>query len=203
MRAQPEADGPRGGASHHEEVEVRPVPDLQAGRDPEFSAFMVSAQADLLRLAWLLLGDPHRAEELAQQALERTYGAWARARRDPMAYTRRVLINLRTDAWRRRRREVLVAPDRLPEAAVEADGRIGDRDELGALLAVLTPRQRRVVVLRYLLDLSDEQVAADLGVTAGTVKSTASRALARLRGVLGDRAELGQGDRGEGHERTE
>ncbi|HZL02835.1 MAG TPA: sigma factor [Cellulomonas sp.] len=72
---------------------------------------MARHQRDLLRTAWLLRGDAHRAEELAQQALVRTYAAWSRAGRgDPLAYARRVLVNLRVDTWRRRRRVLVDLP---------------------------------------------------------------------------------------------
>ncbi len=159
--------------------------------DDEFTAFVVRHQDTLLRTAWLLIGDAHRAEELTQQALVRTYTAWSRARTgDPLAYARRVLVNLRTDTWRRRRREVLVGhlPDEAthlgasPVRDTAADQ--ADRDHLMRALATLTPRQRRVVVLRHLSGLPEAEVADLLGVSVGTVKSTSSRALAQLRGVL-------------------
>jgi DNA-directed RNA polymerase specialized sigma24 family protein len=74
----------------------------RADRNEEFSAFMVVHAAALHRTAYLLCGDPHRADDLTQHALERTYRAWGRASEgDPLAYARRVLINLRIDAWRR------------------------------------------------------------------------------------------------------
>jgi len=152
--------------------------------DAEFTAFMTEHRRDLLRTAWLLVGDEHRAEELTQQALVRTYTSWSRARRDPLAYARRVLVNLRVDTWRRRRREVLVAPAEVPDTPVAASRRAEDRDQLLRALAVLTPRQRRIVVLRHLLDLSDTEVADDLGVSPGTVRSTASRGLAVLRAAM-------------------
>ena len=145
---------------------------------------MTAHRRDLLRAAWLLVGDEHRAEELTQQALVRTYAAWSRAGRDPLPYARRVLVNLRVDTWRRRRREVLVAPDDLPETAVPASRRTEDRDQLLRALALLTPRQRRIVVLRHLLDLADAEGADDLGISPGTVRSTASRGLAVLRAAL-------------------
>ena len=154
--------------------------------DAEFTAFMSEHADALLHTAWLLVGDMGRAEELTQQALVRTYGAWRRARTDPLPYARRVLVNLRVDTWRRHRREVLTAPDEVPESGAEARGnaRAEDRDQLVRALALLTPRQRRVVVLRYLADVSEADVAADLGVTTGTVKTTASRGLATLRAAL-------------------
>ena len=171
------------------------------GRDEEFTAFVREHQATLLRTAWLLTGDAHQAEELTQQALVRTYAAWSRAGEgDPLAYTRRILVNLRTDTWRRRRREVLVAPADLSDDATpvgtrrprgETD-RIDDRDRLVRALARLTARQRRIVVLRHLVDLSEAEVAADLGVSLGTVKSTASRAMSQLRTELASWDALAQ-----------
>ncbi|NLF04898.1 MAG: SigE family RNA polymerase sigma factor [Actinomycetales bacterium] len=186
------AAGPASGREDTEHVLVRPVGEPM-GRDREFTAFVLEHRATLLRAAWLLVGDAHRAEELAQQALERTYVAWPRARTgDPVAYARRVLVNLRTDTWRRRRREVLVEPVELVEhaRAHHDPDRAGDRDRLVRALATLSERQRRIVVLRYLMDLSEAEVAADLGVSLGTVKSTASRALAELRAALGTRDGL-------------
>lgn len=159
-------------------------------RDEEFAAFMAASTPALARTAWLLCGDLHLADELVQQALVRTYLAWPRARdRDPLAYARRVLANLRIDTWRRRRREVLVDPVDLPHGARSSSAdQHADRDQLVRALATLTTRQRRVVVLRHLEGLSETEVADDLGVSVGTVKSTASRALARLRDSLGDDA---------------
>ena len=168
-------------------VDVVPVGGGRPGDlDAEFTAFMAQHADALLHTAWLLVGNMDRAEELTQQALVRTYGAWRRARTDPLPYARRVLVNLRTDTWRRRRREVLT--DEVPDAGADADARgnarTEDRDQLTRALALLTPRQRRVVVLRYLADISEADVAADLGVTAGTIKTTASRGLAALRAAL-------------------
>jgi len=165
-------------------------------RDEEFSAFMRDARDPLHRMAYLLCGDRHRAEELTQHALERTYRAWSRAReRDPLAYARRVLANLRVDTWRRTRREVLAGPDELTRAegvrrpgrpgTGEPTGSVDDRDAVVRALLTLPVKQRRVVVLRHLLDLSESEVAAELGMPVGTVKSTASRGLARLRELLG------------------
>lgn len=157
-------------------------------RDQEFTAFMTAAAPALGRTAWLLCGDAHQADELVQQALVRTYLAWDRARdREPLAYARRVLANQRVSTWRRRRREVLLAAPLLPERGVDdVQGVHADRDQLVRALALLTPRQRRVVVLRHLEGLSEKEVAADLGISVGTVKSTASRALRQMRVAMGD-----------------
>jgi RNA polymerase sigma-70 factor (sigma-E family) len=156
-------------------------------REQEFADFMSDAAPRLARTAWLLCGDAHLADELVQQALTKTYLRWATAReRDPYAYARRALATSRVDQWRRRRREVLVAPDDVPERAVgSATAEThAERDRLVRALATLTRRQRRIVVLRHLVGLSEREVADDLGVSVGTVKSTASRGLAQLRSVL-------------------
>ena len=160
---------------------------IEGDRDAEFAAFMAASMPALHRSAFLLCGDAHRADELTQHALERTYRAWPRARAgDPLAYCRRVLMNLRVDGWRRTRREVLVDPQTLAgRDGPWTDPDLGDRDEVLRALLALPLKQRRVVVLRYLLDLSEAEVAAELDLPLGTVKSTASRALASLRADLG------------------
>lgn len=154
----------------------------------DFERFMAESAPALARTAWLLCGDVRQAEELVQQALIRTYLHWERARAgDPLAYARRTLANLRIDSWRVRRREVLVPPSELPDEAVASGAdRAAERDQLVRALALLSRRTRRIVVLRYLEGLSEREVAEDLGVSLGTVKSTASRGLAQLRAVLGD-----------------
>ncbi len=154
----------------------------------EFTAFVADAGPRLHRTARLLTGDTHRADELVQATLVKTYLAWPRAvATDPEAYARRVLANQRIDTWRKGRREVLTDPVDVPDtpsrAPSPADG-AADRDEVVRALMTLTPRQRRIVVLRHLVGLTDAEVAADLGVSVGTVKSTASRALVQLRHVL-------------------
>ncbi|ROS23637.1 RNA polymerase sigma-70 factor (sigma-E family) [Cellulomonas sp. PhB150] len=163
-------------------------PPVVGDRDAEFTAFATTAQAELGRMAWLLTGDVHLAAELVQTALVRTYTAWPRARAgDPLAYARRVLANARIDLWRRRRREVLVAPDDVPhQPSADEGATVEHRDELVRALAELSPQQRRVVVLRYLVGLSEREVADDLGVSAGTVKTQASRGLHRLRASMGE-----------------
>jgi RNA polymerase sigma-70 factor (sigma-E family) len=164
-----------------------------ADRNAEFTAFMREAHEPLHRMAYLLCGDAHRADELTQQTFERTYRAWSRARQgDPLAYARKVLANLRVDVWRRTRREVLAGPDALPDGAAPrtapvhrpATAAVDDRDAVVRALLLLPLKQRRVVVLRHLLDLSEAEVAAELGVPVGTVKSSASRGLAHLRAIL-------------------
>ncbi|MFD6166202.1 SigE family RNA polymerase sigma factor [Oerskovia sp. NPDC060287] len=173
---------------------------LHATRNAEFTVFMEQAVGPLHRMAYLLCGDQHRAEELTQQTFERTYRAWSKARDgDPLVYARRILANLRVDTWRRTRREVLSGPEDLQghveELAVAPRGAgpvrtapagVDDRDLVVRALLQLPLKQRRVVVMRHLLDLSETEVSTELGLPVGTVKSTASRALARLRTILDD-----------------
>ena len=160
----------------------------RASRDTEFVSFVTEHGATLRRIATLLSGDPHRAEELLQSTLERTYRAWGRARDgDPLAYARRILANLRIDTWRRTRRELLLTGDQMPDRGEDdRSTEVVLRDELTRALRALPVKQRRVVVLRHLLDMSEAEVAAELGIPRGTVKSAGARGLAGLRATLTD-----------------
>ncbi|MFD2027216.1 SigE family RNA polymerase sigma factor [Promicromonospora aerolata] len=158
-----------------------------ADTEAEFAGFMARSAPALARTAWLLCGDTHQAEELVQQALMKTYLAWPKARQgEPLAYARRVLANLRIDRWRRRRREVLMASDALPDRTDTGQSpadQHAERDRLTRAL-LLPTKQRRIVVLRHLEGLTEREVADAVGVSVGTVKSTASRGITRLREVL-------------------
>lgn len=133
----------------------------------------------LMRTAYLLTGDWQRAEDLLQTALLRCYGRWERID-DHEAYVRRTLVV--TYAGWRRRRWVGEVPGDVPDVA-ERDGSAGvdARTDVVRLLATLPPRQRAVVVLRYYEDRSEAEIAGLLGMSPGTVKSTAAKALDRLR----------------------
>lgn len=173
------------GLSDVEDETLVPLGTEQRSPALEFEAFVRESATRLATTAYLLVGERHRAEELTQAAYERVWRAWPRARLDPLPYARRVLVNLRVDHWRRRRRERLV--DVVPERShAPGDDSVALRDVLVRALMTLPPRQRRIVVLRHLLDLSVEQVSDELGVTPGTVKASASRGLAALRIVLGE-----------------
>jgi RNA polymerase sigma-70 factor (sigma-E family) len=150
--------------------------------DEEFVEFAESSSARLQRAAYLLTGDRYQAEEIAQATLVRVYAAWVRVRRgDPYAYARTVLANLITDQWRRPMREY--ATEVLPER--EAPGDVADdvtrRRWLINALGALSAKERSVIVLRHLLDASEADVARDLNMSLGTVKSLNSRGLAKLR----------------------
>ena len=152
------------------------------GRDDEdFVGFVQSASPRLLKAAWFLCGDPHRAEDLVQAALEKVYLRWNRLRDgEPLAYARQCLFTQQVDEGRRGRREVLT--DTPPERTAAA-GDPGPTDEVVALLRALPTRERQVVVMRYYADLPEAEVAGMLGVSVGTVKSCGSRGLARLRAL--------------------
>ncbi|HCB05993.1 MAG TPA: SigE family RNA polymerase sigma factor [Nocardioides sp.] len=147
-----------------------------------FDEFATAAWPRLLRSAYLLTGDHHLAEDLTQTALVRTYAHWRRVRRaDALAYSRRVLVNLNIDRIRRRHGTVEVGEQPLATVSARPDTRVDERDEAVRLLRTLTARERQVVVLRHYFDLSEAEVAHELGVAKGTVKSTLARALAKLR----------------------
>ena len=147
-----------------------------------FDEFATAAWPRLRRSAYLLTGDHHLAEDLTQAALVRTYAHWRRVRRaDALAYTRRVLVNLNIDRIRRRHGSVDVGDTLLEIVPSRPDNRVDERDEAVRLLRTLTDRERRIVVLRHYFDLSEAEVAHELGVARGTVKSTLSRALGKLR----------------------
>jgi RNA polymerase sigma-70 factor (sigma-E family) len=152
-----------------------------------FDEFAAAAWPRLVRSAYLLTGDHHLAEDLAQTALVRTYAHWRRVRRsDALAYTRRVLVNLNIDRIRRKHGAVDVGDALLETVSSRPDHRVDERDEAVRLLQTLTDRERRIVVLRHYFDLSEAEVADELGVARGTVKSTLSRSLGKLRIAAGN-----------------
>jgi RNA polymerase sigma-70 factor (sigma-E family) len=161
-------------------------------RRAEFERFVAESTEPLVRAAYLVVGDLTEAEDLVQECLIKVARRWPRVQKmdHPRAYARRVLINLALDGSGRRvrRRGELELADALPEGRDEGSARelaaVDSRSELEQALAMLPPRQRAVLVLRYFEDLSEADTAAVLGCSLGTVKSTASRALARLQSTL-------------------
>lgn len=156
-------------------------------RDDDLSALLASRGQALLATAVLLAGSKPAGEDLLQAALERML----RRRRpagetpdDAEGYLRRVLYHLAVDEWRRRRRrpELLVPVE--PPVEPDRAGEVALRRDLVAALATLQPRQRAVLVLRYWEQLSEAEAAGVLGCSVGTVKSSASRGLARLRELV-------------------
>ncbi|MCP2322730.1 RNA polymerase sigma-70 factor (sigma-E family) [Hamadaea flava] len=163
---------------------------MPPGPEQSFRDYVHARVAALSRSAYLLTGDAHLAEDLVQQTLVQVASRWERivAGGDPDAYVRRVLYHQHVSWWRRWRREA-VPVDRLPDTA----GPLPDVALTVAVqqaLAKLTPKQRAVLVLRYFEDLTETQAATVLGVGVGTVKSQTRDALARLRVLAPDLAEL-------------
>src|SRR5579862_2757680 len=150
--------------------------------DPrDFDRFVAGCTDGLLRSAFLIVGDLQEAEDLVQETLFRVARRWSKVRRMdfPDAYARRILVNLalRGRPKRSRRRAEL---NETQPGDLAAPLPFDRQDELHAALASLPPRQRAVLVLRYFLNLPEAEVAAALECSLGTVKSTASRGLARL-----------------------
>ncbi len=157
---------------------------MRAAAEREFTDYVQARSGPLLRTAWYLCGDPILAEELVQEALTRLYVRWPRLVRDERpvdGYVHRILVNLHIDETRRRRRETPVA--RPPDGAARAS--VGERVDVVRALEALPLRQRQVVVLRHLADLSERDVADILGVSVGTVKSAGSDGRRALRTALG------------------
>jgi RNA polymerase sigma-70 factor (sigma-E family) len=154
-------------------------------REPAFSAYVAARRAKLFRTACLLCGDPHRAEDIVQDTLTRLYINWPRvsAADNVEGYVRRMLVNAhysdRRRPWRREststgRVDVVLEPGLAPE----------DVEAIWAAIRSLPLGQRKVVVLRHIWDRSVEETAADLGISAGTVKTQTRDALASLRRAL-------------------
>jgi RNA polymerase sigma-70 factor (sigma-E family) len=155
-------------------------------RGEDFDQFVLGSAAGLHRMALALTGDRGSAEDLVQDVLERMYVAWPRID-EPLPYARRALVNASANRWRRRARRP-ERPLELSDQPVVADhsDHHGVRDELVRSIAALPPRQRAVIVLRFLADLSEAETAKVMKCTPGTVKSQTARALARLRELVGN-----------------
>jgi RNA polymerase sigma-70 factor (sigma-E family) len=150
-----------------------------------FEAFAAESGAELLRIATLLTSDPYLAEDVYQETLQRLAARWSRVD-SPRAFCRRVMHNIVIDQSRaaaRRPRETRLFPvsDSTDPRSADPHDAVEVRPALFAALDTLTAQQRAIVVLRYFEDRSEADVARLLGVSAGTVKSTASRAMAQLR----------------------
>ena len=162
---------------------------LMAPTDADFDEFVAAHVNDLLRTAYLIAWDEVEAEDLVQECLFKVARRWPRVRSmdNPRAYARRILINLATDGARgraRRRIELEPLSANGDKRSVDPLAALDSRAELVQALGQLPPRQRAALVLRYFDDLTEAQAAEVLGCSPGTVKSNASRGLARLREVF-------------------
>jgi RNA polymerase sigma-70 factor (sigma-E family) len=151
--------------------------------DPGFRDYVTARSRALLRTAYLLTGNRADAEDLVQSALAKTYLAWDRIedRGALDGYVRRAMVNTHISWWRRRRLEEYPT-DEIPDQAVADHSVTSDlQDTLRRAVDRLPQRMRAAVVLRYFEDMTEAEVADVLGVSLGTVKSTVSRAVAKLR----------------------
>ena len=180
-----------GSARHPAEFRHAPEPSpdslprqLDAAKaDADFREFVSSRGRALLRSAYLLTGNLADAEDLVQSALAKTYQAWDRIedRNALDGYVRRAIVNTHISWWRRRRVDEYPTGEIPDQPALDTSGNSELRDTLQRAIDRLPQRMRAAVVLRYFEDMTEAEVADVLGVSQGTVKSTVSRAVAKLR----------------------
>jgi RNA polymerase sigma-70 factor (sigma-E family) len=162
-------------------------------RDEQFAAYMAARQPSLLRTAYLLTGDRHAAEDLVQTAFAKLYLSWDRVQRRELVdgYVRRILVNEHSSLWRRAWKRREVSTGEVPDLRHHVDRPDdGGSDALWAFVQTLPRKQRAVIVLRFYEDLSEAETAEVLGISVGTVKSQASRALAAMRSRVHQHPEL-------------
>lgn len=150
----------------------------------DFDSFVAARSTALLRLAYLLTRDHALAEDLLQTALTKSWFAWSRIDGEPEPYVRKVLVNTFASWWRRKWNGEIAGGELLDlegDAAPDAYAGSDTRADLWEAMGRLPRRQRAVIVLRFVEDLSERETADLLGVSPGTVKSQTSKALAKLR----------------------
>ena len=165
---------------------------MRDGSEAEYVDYVTARIPALRRLAYLLAGDEHRADDLVQQTITTLFVKWPRAKNaDHLdAYVRTMLVRTYVDERRLAWARVRLFRD-TPEPPPLADGGVEDRQVVRAALARVPRRQRAVLVLRFFYDLPVDEVAGTLGCSPGTVKSQTSRGLATLRRLLGEREFAG------------
>jgi RNA polymerase sigma-70 factor (sigma-E family) len=144
-----------------------------------FEDFVAARSGALLKTAYLLTQDDHLAEDLLQTSLAKAWSSWRRIETSPEAYVRKILVNTYSTWWRRKWNGESPVGE-LPEPE-QVDRDSSSAEQLRSALARLPKRQRTVIVLRYYEDLTEAETARLMDCSVGTVKSTASRALAKLR----------------------
>ena len=168
-----------------------------SARADDFDAYVRASERQHKRLAFLLTGELHAAEDLLQAAYAKMYPHWGKVRSYdvPDAYLRRVMVSLRTSWWRRSRNrewsmsEVPAALEPASDRSSDPDTTVAETQTLLVALRGLPERQRAAVVLRHWCDLSEADTAAAMGCSVGTVKSTTSKGLSHLRHALGQADE--------------
>ncbi|MGH3658290.1 MAG: SigE family RNA polymerase sigma factor [Micromonosporaceae bacterium] len=172
---------------------------MDARSEHEFREFVDARSMALLRTAYVLTGDQHLAEDLVQNALAKLAARWHKVN-EPEPYVRRAIYHDQVSGWRRRAKIREDPAAATPEPAWHGSAvhnpaigdpaeHVGPRLDVRQALQKLAPRQRAVLVLRFLEDLPEREVADALGCSVGTVRSQTSRALARLRVLAPDLVE--------------
>jgi RNA polymerase sigma-70 factor (sigma-E family) len=154
--------------------------------DSEYLALVHGRVVGLRRTAYLLCGDAHQADDIVQETLTKLYTRWPKINHveNIDAYVNTMLVRVFLDERRRGWWKVALL-DWLPErVAPSSSSSSDDRSVVRTALMELPPRQRAVVVLRYLCDLPVKEVAQHLGCSEGTVKSQCAHALDRLRTIF-------------------
>lgn len=151
--------------------------------DADFREYVNSRGRALLRTAYLLTGNIADAEDLVQSALAKTYQAWGRIedRAAIDGYVRRAIVNTHISWWRRRKVDEYPTDEVPDQPVADTSGNSELHDVLQRAIDRLPQRMRAAVVLRFFEDMTEAEVAEVLGVSQGTVKSTVSRAVAKLR----------------------
>lgn len=156
-----------------------------------FREFVAARSASLFRLAMALTGERPAAEDLVQHALTQTLARWRNVGDNPEGYVRRAMYHRQVSVWRRRGRIREVPVERVPErTSPDEISTVDLRLALRLALLRLGSRQRAVLVARYLEDLSEQQTAELLDCSVGTVRSQTHRALARLRQIAPELAQV-------------
>jgi RNA polymerase sigma-70 factor (sigma-E family) len=156
----------------------------RSSAEVDFQEFVSSRGRSLLHSAYLLTGNLADAEDLVQSALANTYQAWDRIedRRALDGYVRRAMVNTHISWWRRRKVDEYPTDDIPDQPVADPTANSELHDALQRAIDRLPLRMRTAVVLRFFEDMTEAEVADVLGVSQGTVKSTVSRAVAKLRG---------------------
>jgi RNA polymerase sigma-70 factor (sigma-E family) len=150
----------------------------------EFAEFVAARSGALIRVAYVLTGDQHAAEDLLQTALTKAAARWGRIHTSPDAYVRQVMYREQVSGWRRARDRETTMADLPDQAAAAAETSAETRLSLQQALRALPAGKRAVLVLRYFEDLPETQVAGILGCSVGTVRSQTYKALTQLRAAL-------------------
>lgn len=168
---------------------VAAVARTRAAAKEDFAGVFAAHHGEALRLAYVLCGDAHRAEDAVAEAFTKMYRRWRRGRIEhPRAYLRRAVVNEVSSRFRRLALERREAQRRHGDdrGARSSDDALADVDLVYRGLRALPERQRTAIVLRFYADLSEADTADAMDVSVGTVKSSVSRGLQRLRAAIGE-----------------